>query len=640
MDQDILKGDSGELDLKTYTGTVDGAVLFLRRNNVYLTADRVWKTGPEEYQAGNATISTCNLPDQAWKIKCSDLKLTLDGSAVAKHSTFNILDFPVFYTPWMSVPLNKYRKTGFLIPEYISSKRTGFGTIIPFYLVLTDSMDATFYQQIMSSRGYMQGIEFRGKAGENDLAILRYNLINDIKDDNDYNDDGFTRGNDFRWWIRGKLDQELPWDFNAKLDIDLVSDRDFLEEFNLGTTGFDETNRMLFNKFGRSLADRTDPIRPSTAQVTKLTDDSFYGASGRFNDNHTPGERGFTVQTLPSINWQIFKNRLGDTPFYYSLDTSYVNYWREQGIKSHRIEMKPSLQMPWNAWNWVDTVLSATMEETFYNTYGSDDPVQDPASSANRLLYRLNADASKTFSRKFRWNGQEILRNSIIPRVTYTYRPDIDQDKFPEMDAEDRLPARNQFALSVLSFLTGKREIVPGRYSYSELLRFEVRQDINIEKDYTSNLSRAAARSLGIDLEKHTFADLYTELELKPLPWFYLRYDTSYNYYGKGFATHNVWSRFESSKGDHLYIDYRRNRYTDINEINLDIAAVLTQNLMCSYHLKHNFTSSTELESSYGVRYRSECWALEGRLYTNNDETSFFLNVELLGIGGWGTGIN
>lgn len=639
MESDVLRGTSGELDLKTSTGTVGGAVLFLRRNNVYLTADRVWKTGPEEYMADNATISTCNLPDQAWKIKCADLKLTIDGSAVAKNSTFNVWKLPVFYTPWLSVPLNKYRKTGFLLPEYISSKRSGFGAIVPFFAVITDSMDATFYQQIMSSRGYMQGVEFRGKAGENDLAVLRYNVLNDIKEDNDYNNDGYTRGNDLRWWVRGKADQELPWGFNAKVDVDLVSDRDYLEEFNLGSTGYSETNRMLFNKFGRSLADRSDPVRTSTAQITKLDTDSFYGVAGRFNDNHTPGERGKTVQTLPFLNWTIFKNRIGATPFFYSLDTSYVNYWREQGVKSHRIDFEPSVQMPFNAGDWVDTLLSATVEESFYNTYGSD-PLNDAATSANRLLYRLNADMSKTFSRKFKWAGKEVLRHSFIPRVIYTYRPDVDQDKFPDIDADDRLPARNQFSLSLLSFFTGKVEREPGRYTFSDLVRFELRQDINLEEDYTSDLSRAAARSLGVDMEKHTFSDLYSEIEIKPLPWFYLRYDTAYNYYGYGFVTHNVWSRFSSKAGDHLYLDYRYNDYTDINEVNLDLAAVVAHNLSCLYHLKQNFTSDSELESSYGLRYRSECWAVEGRLNTNRDDTSFAINIELLGIGGWGTGLN
>lgn len=639
MEKDVLRGDSGELDLTTSTGSVNNGVLFLKRNNVFVTADKMWKTGPEVYMADNATISTCNLPDQAWRIRCSNLKLTLDGNAVARHSKFDIKTVPVFYTPWMAVPLNKYRKSGFLIPEYISSKRSGLGVIAPFFAVINDSMDATFYQQIMSARGYMQGFELRGKAGENDLAILRYNVITDIKDDNDYNNDGLIRGNDLRWWLRGKVDQELFQGFDMKLDLDLVSDRDFLEEFNFGETGFSDSNRMFFNKFGRSLSDETDTIRPNTLQITKFSENSFYGASARYNDNHTHGDRGKTIQTLPSLNWKIFQNRIGTSPLFFSMDTYYLNYWKEEGIKSHKIHFEPSVQMPFNAGNWVDTLFSATLENTIYNTYGSD-PYENPASSANRLLYRLNLDASKRFSRTFRWGDKESLNHSIIPRVLYTYRPEEDQQRFPLIDKEDRLPARNQFSLSLLSFLTGKIERKPGKFSYSDLLRFEFRQDINLEEDYTSNIAWDDTSAIRHDMEKKVFADLYSEFEIKPFPRFYLRYDTFYNYYGKGFAAHNIWGRFASESGNVLNLDYRRNNYTDINELNLDLTAVLAQNLFCSYHLKQSFTSSSELESSYGFLYRSECWALEGKLDTNKDETSFSVNLELLGIGGWGSGIN
>ena len=208
MDQDVLKGSSGEIDLRTSTGKMDSAFLYLKRNNIHLMAKRLEKVGPEEYHATDATISTCPLPKQAWKFRCRDLSLTVNGEAKARNSTFEIRDVPVFFTPWLYVPINRYRKTGFLIPEYTSSKRNGVGVNIPFFLALNDSMDLTFYQHPMYSRGWMEGIEYRHVFSQDDKAVIRYNFLNDKKDDNDFNGDGQTRGNDFRWWIRGKLDQD------------------------------------------------------------------------------------------------------------------------------------------------------------------------------------------------------------------------------------------------------------------------------------------------------------------------------------------------------------------------------------------------------------------------------------------------
>ncbi|MEA1991545.1 MAG: putative LPS assembly protein LptD, partial [Thermodesulfobacteriota bacterium] len=285
LGMDVLKGTEGELDLNTSTGTVENADLFLQRNNIHLLAKQIWKTGPEEYQAKHATISTCPLPKQAWNFKCRDLKLTIGGMAFAKSSFFNIRDISVLYSPWVVLPINKYRKTGLLLPYFSTSKRNGAELNVPFFWAINDSMDATFYQHSMSKRGWMQGVEFRHVFSPEDKGILRYNFLVDTLEDDDFNNDGYTRGNEKRWWLRAKADQQLPWDFEAKLDADLLSDRDYLLEFDQGPMGYDETDNIFGKTFGRSLSDETDMIRPSTLQITKLAQDTFFGGEGRYNDN-------------------------------------------------------------------------------------------------------------------------------------------------------------------------------------------------------------------------------------------------------------------------------------------------------------------------------------------------------------------
>jgi len=278
LDRDILKGTEGELDLNTSTGTVENAYLFLQRNNIHLLAKQIWKTGPEEYRAKHATISTCPLPKQAWNFKCRDLRLTIEGMAFAKSGTFNIMDIPVLYSPWVVLPLNKYRKTGFLSPHFSSSGRNGAELNVPFFWAINDSMDATFYQHPMAERGWMEGVEFRHVFSPEDRGILRYNFMVDTMEDDDFNDDGHVRNNEKRWWLRAKADQRLPWGFEAKVDIDTISDGDYMLEFDHGPMGYDETDKIFRETFGRSLSDEMDLIRPSTLQVTRLTRDMFLEA--------------------------------------------------------------------------------------------------------------------------------------------------------------------------------------------------------------------------------------------------------------------------------------------------------------------------------------------------------------------------
>ncbi|RUM89689.1 MAG: hypothetical protein DSZ23_02910 [Thermodesulfatator sp.] len=634
MKQDILKGERGEIDLKTSTGRMEKAFLYLKRNNIHLMASRLEKVGPEEYHATDATISTCPLPKQAWKFTCKDLSLTVNGEAKATNSAFEIRDVPVFFTPWLYVPINRYRKTGFLLPSYNSSKRNGVGFNVPFFLALNDSMDLTFYQHPMSSRGWMEGIEYRHVFSKEDKAVIRYNFLNDKKDDNDFNGDGQYRGNDFRWWIRGKLDQALPRGFHAKLDVDLMSDMDYLQEFDNGRMGFDASNEVFKKYFHRSLADDADEVRPSTAQLTRESENTFLALHGRFNDNHYFGERQYTVQTLPSVYLHAFKTRLLDTPLYYQLDFDYTDYWREQETKEHRIRMSPGLSMPVNLFHWADLVVTGDLENSIYVAYGEEASGDRPNDTENKFRYKLQTDMSKTFAREFRFSGHSLWHHSIIPRIQYLYTPSKRDDDIPQIDWHDDLSKINRFRFSLLTFLSNKGDLGHGHFSYSDLVRLKILQDYNFNKVHSINLPQ----NLMNDRPKEHLSDTYGEIEFRPLKNFYMRYDTTYNYHGDGFLSHNIWWHYTGYLGSSLDLAYRYHKITDVNEINVDLQAALTRAWSFMFHIKQNLKENRQIESRYALRYKSTCWALEGKIKTDSDDTAFLVNVELLGIGGWGTG--
>jgi LPS-assembly protein len=627
LDMDVLKGTEGELDLNTSTGTVENADLFLQRNNIHLLAKQIWKTGPEEYQAKHATISTCPLPKQAWNFKCRDLKLTIGGMAFAKSSFFNIRDIPVLYSPWVVLPINKYRKTGLLLPYFSTSKRNGAELNVPFFWAINDSMDATFYQHSMSKRGWMQGVEFRHLFSPEDRGILRYNFLVDTLEDDDFNNDGHTRGNEKRWWLRAKADQQLPWDFEAKVDVDLLSDRDYLLEFDQGPMGYDETDNIFRKTFGRSLSDETDLIRPSTLQITKLAQDMFFGGEGRYNDNIEVGEQDSTVQTYPRLVLHGFRKPLFNSPFYYDWATSYVHYWREVGLREQRMHMEPGVSLPLNLYNLADLILSGTVEETMYEVNGHD-PEQHPDSYSNRLLYNLNADLSTTFGRTYSLSGEKTMRHSIRPGLAYQYRPSENQEDLPDMDALDRLEPMNRITLSLLSFLSSKTPLGNNRFAYTDLVRFSLEQSYDTEEN---------DRDQPGEEDPGHFSDIYAELDFNPLPNLFMRYDTNYNVYGKGFTKYNFLGRLSNSAGDRLDLEYRYNCLARINEVNLEIHTAFSPSWYGMCELKRNVAENSELESVFGLRYQSTCWALESRLKKDTDETSFTFHLELLGIGGWGS---
>jgi len=638
--EDILRGDEAEFDLKTSTGTISSGQLFLKRNNVNLVADKIQKTGEEEYLADNAIISTCPLPKQAWSFRCSELKLTLTGQAVSRDTSFRVANIPLLYTPWLSIPINRYKKSGFLLPYFASSSRNGVELNVPYYWAITDSVDATFYQHVMNRRGWMQGVEMRYVFSEDTKGIWRYNTIIDMLDDEDFNHDGYRRTAEKRYWLRGKLDQTLASGIDVKLDVDYASDLDYLREFDEGPMGFDQSDRMFRKFFGRSLSERTDNIRPSTLQLTKLDNDHFLGSELQYNRNLLPSEQDNTVQTLPRLVSHGYARPLFDLPFLYDWDAHYVHYWRDKGDRIQRIYAKPQLHFPSQLGDYGDIVISAATEETIYSATGTADD-HDQTSKANRLLYRVDVDASTTLARTFALTETEFLRNTIRPRLFFRHRPGDDQDNLPELDSLDRLEKMDRFTLSFLSHLSYKRPGTTSQFTYSDILRFYIEQSYDGSKIPIGPpvLSRYSLFDriprLNKAVEEHYLSDLYGELEWRPRQNIALRYDTTYNFYGKGVTSYNLWGNLSSQAGDRLGLAYRYNMVEAIDSLVLDMNLVLTEKWSGIYETEWSFEDSDEIESTYGLRYTSNCWSVTGHFKKERDDTTIGLSVELLGIGGW-----
>ncbi|OCC15808.1 Outer membrane protein Imp, required for envelope biogenesis [Dissulfuribacter thermophilus] len=620
--EDRIIGDSGKFNVKNGTGQIEEARLYLKRNQLHIEAKTLKKKGFQEFEATDAVISTCSPPKQAWSFSCKRLLLDENGMAVAWGSKFNVRSIPILYSPWLKVPLNKYKKSGVLIPSISTSTRNGFGINIPYYIVLSDSADITFYQNPLVARGWMEGIEFRYMASPASKGILRYNFLIDTKSDNDFNNDGFSRENEKRWWFRAKVDQELPYGFLGMADIDLISDLDYLQEFGYGPMGYDKTEQTFERFFNRFLEDDTALIRPSYVQIQKETTDAFIGAQMRYNDNQIPGEQDKTIQTLPRIHLKGLQKRLlhSPVPLYMDYDVSYVNYWRERGVKEQRIYLSPSLQIPWSLFNMIDLTSFISAQDRIYRVEGGS------YTTRNELTGKFELDAATTLERFY--GGKRNLKHVVRPRIIYSYRPHEDQGELPNIDELDRLEGQNRITFELLSFLTTKIEDGKGAFAYHDLLRFKLRQSYEME-----------GKSLlpHVKEEGHHFSDLYGELELY-LGKTFFRYDATYNMYGRGFTTYNIWAHGEVWRLSSYELAYRYSKLTNINEFNVAFEGRLMDRLYGRYSLRKSFEQDKDLESEYGIKYESQCWALDTVLQMNRDETRVMFGIELLGLGGWSYG--
>ena len=115
-------------------------------------------TGPDHYEATDASYTTCVAPHPDWYLRGEELEVdNLRKVGTARRVSVHFLDVPVLYAPWLQFPLSNERKSGFLTPTLGSTGVRGFEATAPYYLNLAPNYDATLTPRLMTKRGLQLG---------------------------------------------------------------------------------------------------------------------------------------------------------------------------------------------------------------------------------------------------------------------------------------------------------------------------------------------------------------------------------------------------------------------------------------------------------------------------------------------------
>lgn len=631
MGEDTLSGEEGEINLESQGGTVKPGRLFLKKNNVHLKAAEIVRVAEDQYSLKEAIITTCDGDHPAWRFSCSQLDVTVEGYAKARHSTFWVKSLPVAYSPYLILPAKTKRQSGVLFPEFSYGERDGLSFNLPLYWAIDPCSDATFYQHYLSNRGWMEGIEYRYAGDQNSKGILLANYLHDRLEDDDYNKDGIFRSSRNRWWIRGKIDQYLPLDIMTMLDLDLVSDRDYLQEFDDGLTGFTKTNQTFLNNFGRSLADKTALIRESTAQVNRRWTNFYLSGQCRYYDNLNRSERENTLQILPSINFLAARQIVPGTPLFYEGNADYIHYWRKQGIGMHRLDIYPKVYWPLRVGSYLDFQGLFGVRETVYDVknYGDDSyAAQIQKDRPTRTLHNFQADLSTEVGRVFKLAGKSItkIKHTIRPSVVYDYLPAKNQDDLPNLDSVDRISSQNIVTYALTNYLTAKQVMDDGGSVYKDIFRVKLSQSYNIREE---------RRLLAAGERRRAFSNVFLEAELAPTNRIYARYDTSYDTYDSTCKSYNGLLRLSDKRGDSLSVDYRYTK-DSLHELNTGLSVPVTPAITVTYENRRSLDLDKNLESKAGLNYQAQCWGVSVQFSKTQEDRRFFVLFSLYGVGNFG----
>lgn len=660
VDQDILSGSHMEIDLDRQVGSIENAYLFLKENNFHITAHRIQKTGENTYRIDEASLTTCEGEKPDWKLTGKDIKIKEDGSGTAKHATMHVKDIPVLYSPYFYYPANRDRQTGFLMPEFASSDRKGTEYNQPFFWAISDSSDATFYANYMSTRGLKLGAEYRYILSERSKGAIMLDGLHDRKVDDGIGDEsekyGFTdepvdvlRTNENRYWFRASHHQQLPYDIFAKLDLDIVRDQDYLREFREGYMGYDDTEKYFLKVFNRQLDDYNDPIRVNRLNLNRIWPKFSFNFEPRWNDDtQRDSNTSSTLQRLPFIGFDGAKQKILNSPVYLDLESQYNYFWRDEGPRGQRIDLHPRFYLPFRAKNFLTIEPSVGLRQTAYRLDKKNfDDESNNSKWSHRELFDTRLDFFSEISKVFDLEGQrfEKIKHTVRPQITHEFVSDANQGGLPNFDSIDRIDETNIITYSLINTLTSKSKQAdaaadasrqttaragifqtPAGYSYTDFFRLKVEQGYDFEKS------------------NRAFAPISAKLDVIPGKYIWLDAEAAWSVYDNEFLSHNIQGSLSDNRGDSLYVDYRyaqkskeTNTLDKIHSIFGRVNLQLTDRLSISAEHEQNIQESLKIRTGAGFLYQARCWSFDFKYTDMPNDKRIQFQINLMGLGGGGT---
>ncbi len=654
--QDVLSCDSMEINLATQQGVVENGSLFLEKNHLYVEAATLRKTGKFTYSAAKGSITSCKGKVPDWKITGKDIRVTIEGYGIVNHASFRIKNMPLLYTPFMIFPVQHRRQTGFLAPMISHSDRQGFSFDQPFFLVLSRNTDLTLSAHYMSDRGVAAGAGFRYVLDSVSRGSLFFDFLKDSKVEDGSGwaqKHGFSetpqRFNDDRYWFRMKADQALPLGIKALVDLDIVSDADYLREFRKGHTGYDRGQAYFEDGFSRGVNGYSDTIRKNTLTLYRSLDQFSFSVQTVWYDDviaRRHGNKDTTLQTLPALGLDMVKMPLWGTGLYYSLDSEFRSFYRKDStpgnIRGQRLDLFPKIYYPMrlNRIFFLEPFLG--VRTTAWHAEDFLSPSGDREDVMTRVLPTAGAFLSTTMGRVFALDSQyaQKIRHEITPGIFYEYIPEKDQDDLPVFDALDRVEKKNAIGWSVTQTFTAKREIKGANTAplYHELAWVKLSQNYAISGNGQSS-----------DGKDRSWSDIFLEAEIYPSSFFSLDADLSLCPYTGDFRKINLGANVKNKRGDSLVSAYRYAKDDDASGILGTLKPIdnmetwynemhfkVNRNLELYGVFERDLYAGKTVEVKAGIFLERSCWSLDLAFSeTIGDKRLGFL-VNLSGLGQWG----
>ncbi len=585
----IIEADQAMMHTQSNTGHMDHAIIKMPSGD-RLTAKRLKQLDDHTYEADQMIFSSCPIDDDSWRVAASHAVLDQqDGSVTAQHARFELLGFPILYSPWWQQPLK--RKSGLLIPKVAFGKRRGTEVSLPYYFAPYANWDATLTPHWMSERGLMGELEARH------ISSLGYEEINiaSISD---------TVTASRRSRLGGSVNWQLPASMQFSASGDYVSDNLYVADYATG----DQISSVYLHS-GATLS--------QAARYNKL--EGSWSLQAAYVQNLLLPNNDTTLQILPRLQshaqWRLLPNMM------LHLGQQSTRFSRRIGQDGWRVNLHPYIEIPWSLEaGGVSAVLRAGSQHTRYKLQDTTLLNANPIRTTGEASLEVRMDFERVGERGVVERGRfRQWRHVVSPIMRYDHVSAPNQSLLPNFDSGfgqltwsnllsgnhfsglDRVEKTKRFSLLLENRLQLKSKdgvaasdilIVRGGMSYDLL-----QQSIDV------TLQAAPARPL---------SNLLAEVIWQPLTNMRIYSSGQYNP-ADGYWTNYTAAADVTLSANSLHVDYQftdRRYSTKVQFLNVRANAALGRRWKASATWQYDMLLKLSQQTTLGLKYDHPCWTL------------------------------
>jgi len=596
---DILQGDYLVMDTETGRAEMENGRIYMKQGNFRADGKQIARTGDNDYALRKGGLTTCDAAVPSWKFGASELDVTLEEFATGSNVIFYVKDIPVFYFPYIMLPVKRDRQSGLLFPKFGNSSKRGVSVDIPYYWAISPSQEATIDLDVQSKRGVGLGLDYRylrSRASEGSLGgYLIYD--NNAKKE------------------RGQLVQfhkeQFSDSFSLVTSLNLTSDRSYLTDYGEKSG---EYNRQYYD---------------SRIALTKFWNNWLASAQAIYTQDYYTSSNTTTLQRAPELSFYGVRERIPYIPnLYFDMDLVATNYYREKGMDGQRAILEPRLTSIHSLFDGrVNVSFFGGAQLRAYNTSKADPGIKDDQLIA---IPKAGTQISSSFSRLYdvALLDYQRLRHELVPSLSYLYVGSVDQSAVPVFDQQDQLHAQQTVSFSLASNLSG-RIAKAGAAEYRNLMTLRLLQ--------AYSFSGTRSNLLSLDNDNRHWGNLVLESETWVHKNIRLLFDLRYNHYNRRISSTASGAEFNDLRGNTARISYRKaEQQLDYLEGGTTIA--LVNPLYLTYTTRYSFDKQDFLESYYQVEYRHQCWSVIAGYRERPNDRAWTVNFNLAGLFSIGTG--